>query len=753
MFEFLFKYPANVFSRGTFVLLGSWPRWLLYFTIAAGALGLAGALIRRRRRLLPEFRHGRALAIGFLQWATLAILLLLLWEPAISVTALKPQQNIVAVVLDNSRSMGLKEGAQTRQERAVDLLKQGLLKRLGNRFQVRLYKLGGGVTQVAQFSQLHGDEASTQIGRGLRELASESVTLPIGSVVLLTDGADNSGGIDAETLTELARRRLPVNAVGFGKEELENDVELDELDLPSKTLPSSRLQARVTLRQNGFTGKRTRVVLSAGGTVLANREVTLQSGSEQVETLEFNAGRAGVKNIEVKLDPLPNETNSGNNRLSRVLSVDNGRRRILYVEGEPRWEFKFIRRAAEEDPALKLVSMLRTTQNKIYRQGISPSNPNELVNGFPTKPEDLFEYDGMILGSIESAFFTRTQQQMISDFTDRRGGGVLFLAGRWGLSDGGYGVSPFAELLPVTLPQRRNTFQRSFVPAELTEAGKLSPICRIEEDPEKSVEHWEILPYLANYQDPGIPKPGALVLANVNVSGKRLPLVITENYGRGRSAVIASAGTWRWRMQQPATDTSQATFWKQFLRWSVGATPSRVTASSPNVNLADEGHIMLRAEVRDKNYLPINDAEVSAHIIQPDGLSQTVPLRSEPMTQGIYAADWDAAMPGVYVAEVTAQRGVEKLASDVLPFHREDGAAENFHREQNRELLEKLAEATGGHYYTSRNVNRLPDEIAYSEAGITSREMKDLWNMPAVFLLLLALRSGEWLLRRRWGVV
>jgi hypothetical protein len=110
-------------------------------------------------------------------------------------------------------------------------------------------------------------------------------------------------------------------------------------------------------------------------------------------------------------------------------------------------------------------------------------------------------------------------------------------------------------------------------------------------------------------------------------------------------------------------------------------------------------------------------------------------------------------MPGVYVAEVTAQRGVEKLASDVLPFHREDGAAENFHREQNRELLEKLAEATGGHYYTSRNVNRLPDEIAYSEAGITSREMKDLWNMPAVFLLLLALRSGEWLLRRRWGVV
>jgi uncharacterized membrane protein len=751
MFEFLFKYPANVFSRGTFVLLGSWPRWLLYFAVAACAVGLTGLLFRRRHRLLPEFRHGRALIIGLLQWATLAILLLLLWEPAISVTALKPQQNIVAVVVDDSRSMGLKDGSESRQKRALDLLNEGLLKRLSNRFQVRLYKLGSGVAQVAHLSQLHGDQGSTQIGRGLRELASESVTLPIGSVVLLSDGADNAGGIDAETLSELNRRRLPVNTVGFGKEELENDVELDEVDLPSKALPSSRLQTRITLRQNGFSGQRTRLVLSAGGTVLTTREITLQAKPEQTETLEFNAGMAGVKNIEVKLDPLPNETNLGNNRLNRVLSVERGKRRILYVEGEPRWEFKFIRRAAEEDPALQLVSMLRTTQNKIYRQGIS--NPNELVNGFPNKPEELFEYDGLILGSVESAFFTQTQQQMIADFADRRGGGVLFLAGRWALSDGGYGVAPFTDLLPVTLPQRRNTFQRSFVAAELTEAGKQSPICRIEEDPQKSVEHWEILPYLANYQDAGTPKPGALVLANVNAAGKRLPLLITENYGRGRSAVLTSAGTWRWKMQQPATDTSQPTFWKQLLRWTVGATPSRVTASSPNVNLMDEGHMVLRAEVRDKNYLPINDADVSAHIIQPDGLSQSLALRSEPMTQGIYTADWDAAMPGVYVAEIAAQRGTEKLASDVLPFHREDGAAENFHREQNRELLEKLAEATGGHYYTPRTANRLPDEIAYSEAGITSREMKDLWNMPAIFLLLLALRSGEWLLRRRWGVV
>ena len=288
--------------------------------------------------------------------------------------------------------------------------------------------------------------------------------------------------------------------------------------------------------------------------------------------------------------------------------------------------------------------------------------------------------------------------------------------------------------------------------AELTDAGKTSLICRIEDDPEKSTQHWEILPYLANYQDPGTPKPGAVVLAKVDAGGTRLPLLITENYGRGRSAVFATGGSWRWRMQQPLGDNSQETFWRQLLRW-VGSSPSRVVASTPNADLEDDGHIQLRAEIRDEKYLPASDAEVQASVIGPDGASQLVQLRPEPLAPGIYAADWNAAQPGSYVAEVTARQGTKPLGKDVLTFRREDGAAENFHREQNRDLLQKLAEETGGRYYTPRNANQLSKEISYSESGVTSREMKDLWDMPAMFLLVIGLRAAEWLLRRRWGVV
>jgi uncharacterized membrane protein len=751
MFEFFFKYPLSVFSKGQLVLLGSWPRWILVVGIFLAAIGLGAVLLLRREHFVKALQGYRRVVLWALDWALLAILLLLLWQPAISVTALKQNQNIIAVVVDDSRSMGLKDVGPSREQAAVNLLEGGLLKDLRSHYQVRLYRLGATADRIDNLSQLSAQQSATQINKGLQELANEAATLPIGAIVLASDGADNAGGIDLKTMTELQRRHLPVNTIGFGKTELTSDVELDGFEVSNKALEGSRLEAQLTIRQNGFNGQHTRLNLSGGGKVLASRDIVLSNTGKQTETLEFNAGPGGVKPLEARIDPIAGENNLENNTLNRVLLVTTGKHRVLYVEGEPRWEYKFIRRAIDDDPAISVVSMLRTTQNKIYRQGIA--TPDELADGFPTKPEDLFAYDGLILGSVEEAFFTPGQAQAIKDFVDRRGGGLLFLAGRSSLSDGGYQVAPFTNLLPVQLPQSKNTFQRNFVAAELTDAGRRSMLCRIEEDADKSNRHWEILPYLANYQDPGTPKPGAVVLANVDAGGKRLPLLVIENYGRGRTGVFATAGSWRWRMQQPLGDNSQETFWRQLLRWVVGATPTRVVASTPNANLEDDGHIQLRAEVRDQQYQLASDAQVEAKVISPDGSSETVPLHPEPLSAGVYSADWQAVKTGSYVAEVTAIQANKVLGKDALTFRREDRQAENFHREQNKELLSKLAEQTGGRYYAPGDAKALTKEISFSEAGITGRETKEIWDMPAVFLAVFGLKATEWLLRRRWGVV
>src|SRR5262249_3113729 len=152
------------------------------------------------------------------------------------------------------------------------------------------------------------------------------------------------------------------------------------------------------------------------GKVLASTDVTLKpDGVEQTEQVLFNAGTAGVKAIEASIAPLSSERNAKNNLMTRLVNVDQRKPRILYLGGEPRWEFKFLRRAVEDDRSIELVTMLRTTQNKIYRQGVTG---NELEDGYPTKVEDLFGFEGLIFGSVDAPYLQPKQQDLVHQFVD-----------------------------------------------------------------------------------------------------------------------------------------------------------------------------------------------------------------------------------------------------------------------------------------------------------------------------------------------
>jgi len=749
MFEFLFKYPGAVFHKGQFVMLAPWPLW----TLTLGVIAAGGLLLWHVRRNRGLLTGARPLVIWMLESGMVALLLFLLWHPAISIATLRPQQNVVAVMVDDSRSMAIREGGQSRGAQAAAVLDRKLLAALARKFEVRLYRFGKDAERIQKTSQLTAAAPASRIGDSLEQVLAESATLPLGAVVLLSDGADNSGGIDLDTVSQIRRRRIPVSAIGFGRERAEKDIEMMDAVLPARALADSRLSAVITFRQYGYAGERATLSVRDAGKVLASREVRLKGdGAPQSEALLFNAGLAGPKTLEISIEPLPGEENRENNAIRRLVNVETRRPRILYLEGEPRWEFKFIRRAAEDDRSLQLASLLRTTQNKIYRQGFS--DPRELEEGFPAKPEELFAFEGLIIGSVEATYFTQTQQDLIREFANRRGGGILFLGGRFALSEGGYPHSPLAELLPVRLLENKGTFHRDFSGQQLTAQGRDSLICRLLEDPERNAARWNGMPQLANYNEVGEAKPGAVTLMDVVPGGHRpMPLLVTENYGRGRTAVFATSGTWRWRMWQDHNDTTHATFWQQLLRYLVSDSPGRVAASTPRAVLSDETKVTLRAEVRDKAFEPVPNAVVEAHIVGPDGAATSIEMTPQPLEEGLYTVEWNAEKAGSYVAEIVAGRDREELGRDVVVFRREDGVAENFRTGQNRELLEKLAEQTGGRYYTAANAGSLPGEISYSEAGITTRETKDLWDMPVVFLLALLLRGSEWVLRRRWGAV
>ena len=270
MFQFLFKYPRPVFTKGHFVFLGTWPAWLLALLVVASGGALAVLVWRNLGEAAPNLRSWRAWAIWGTQSALIALILFLLWQPAMVVGELSSQQNIVAVVVDDSRSMAIAdESGRTREAAALDALNHGLLAGLKQRFQTRLYTIGSALQRPQQVKAIVPEEAATHLSDGLKQLAAETSDLPIGAVLLLSDGGENTAGlggtgIGADALLALRDRRLPVHTIGFGSLAPARDVEIEDVSLAPKAVAGARVAATISLVQHGYTGQRATLTVRDG---------------------------------------------------------------------------------------------------------------------------------------------------------------------------------------------------------------------------------------------------------------------------------------------------------------------------------------------------------------------------------------------------------------------------------------------------------------------------------------------------------
>jgi len=750
IWEYLLKYPPLVFERGRIVFASPLPGWLLAAALLI-ALATAWAYFRRSRSLAPHDRF----ALLALRGSLLALLIVLLFRPALQVPVSVPQENYLAILIDDSRSMRITDGEALRGQELLGRLDTSLLQRLSERYRLRLYRFAGDAHRIEEVGDLTFDGGRSQIGRALDQARSELTGVPLAGVVLVTDGADRSEAELNASLLSYRSAGVPIYTVGVGREQFERDIELSRVSAPRSVLRGTSMMVDLLIEQTGYSGRTVDVVVEDEGRIVNTQPVEFpSSGSPAAIRVHFTADQPGWRRFTFRIPLQDGELIRENNQRHALIEVREGRQKILYFEGEPRFEVKFMRRAVADDPELQLVVLQRTAENKFLRLDVDDGE--ELADGFPATREELFSYRALVLGSVEANHFTRDQLRMIVDFVGERGGSLLMLGGKRSFSEGGYGETPLADVLPVELDASGDPDYYREVRVTPTAAGAAHAALQLHPDPAASQERWSTLPTLSTFNRVTRLKPGATALLSGSGSGVSEGQVVlaAQRYGRGLSLALPVQDTWIWQMHAdiPLEDETHETLWRQLLRWLVNEVPDQLTVTTSAEPAGLNQSIEIQAELRDGAFRRVSNGQLLALIEAPDGSLSDLPLRPAAGREGEYVASFVPAATGMHTVRTRAGRGDEEIATSLLEMEAVEDEGEMFGGQMRAPLLRRIAEETGGRFYTLSNLSRLPDEVRYSGSGITRVETYDLWDMPLVFLLLIGLVGAEWGFRRRRGL-
>ena len=758
VFEFLFKYRPFVFEKGH---LGFSPPWSTY-GLAVFGLGVLGFLTFSYTRVRGKSGWRDRTILATVRAAALAVILFCLLRPKLVLSTVIPQRNFLGILIDDSQSMRIADRAGAPRSsfvaQAFGTPEAALLKGLANRFQLRFFRFSSGAERVSDVTQLAYDGRESQVGRSLAAAREELAGLPLSGLVLVSDGADNSGTGLTESLLALKAATVPVFTVGLGRERFDKDIEISRVDAPRSVLLGTSLVVDLLVRQNGYRGARTTVYVEDAGRIVGSRDLELPPDGQATSVrVHFTVTEAGARVFRFRIPPQPGEMVTQNNQQDALIVVRDAREKILYFEGEPRWEVKFIRRAVENDKNLQVVVLQRTAEDKFLR--LSVDSATELLGGFPKTREELFRYRGLILGSVEAGFFTPDQLRMIGDFVSQRGGGLLALGGRHSFSEGGFAGTSVADVLPVVLARKAPGDTATFfseLKVEPTPAGLTHPVTQIAPTEQASAERWKQLPELSTFNPVSRVKPGATTL--LTGTGKNLRerqvVLAHQRYGRGKSVAFTVQDSWIWQMHAdiPLEDQTHETLWRQLLRWLVSDVPAEVTVTASRDRVGPGEPVTLVADVNDDRYLKVNNAQVTATITDPAGGRQELPLDWTVSRDGEYRGTFTPQLEGFHEIRVEAKAGNQPLAGATGYVQATPLSTEYFDAEMHASLLKRIAEETGGRFYTPETVSTLPEDVSYTQSGAAVIEEKDLWDMPIVFVLLLTLVGAEWGYRRARGL-
>jgi uncharacterized membrane protein len=758
------------FNEFRWVFLAPWRRTGLVLGLVAFVA--IGVLAWRASRGAAPVRRGLMIAFR-LGAAGLALTVFL--EPAIELRQVAREPNRIAVLVDDSRSMALREDPKgpTREERVRMLLDRSkdALAAWRDGHQIDFYTFSDAVAASTEgtIARTPATGPATNIRKALEYVRSRYDGRDLAGVVLISDGAATGGFDDATTGTDrdfLRSLETRVHTVWAARPGLK-DVAIARVNADEFAFVRTVVKFEAVIRTTGFAARKITVTLSSDGQPLRQKDVELPAGDAEVTVaFEVTPPRVGRYVYEISTPVADGEAVATNNARSFVVRVGRDKIRVLQVAGQPSWDVRALRQMLETNPNVDLISFfILRTQDDI---SLVPQDEMSLIP-FPTRElfeEQLPSFDLIVLQNFEYLpYGIGDYLENIRSYVEG-GGGLVMLGGAMSFSSGGYQGTPVAQALPVELLDPYNTTQlvdTSRFRPQLTDAGKSHPVTALRYAIADNVAAWAGLPELEGVNLVAGAKPDATVLAIHprlrTPDGKPLPVIAVGDYGQGRSMAVLTDTLWQWGFvaaARPGDDGRFYTkFWENAIRWLIQDPELQnlhVDSDAVEYTPGQPVHVAVRLLGRD--YQPLAKGRVSLSVRRGADPNTAVEVGTAEVTtgdDGTGAHELSGLTPGVYRVAATAEVAGKKVTAQDI-FLVRDASTELDRPAGDPKLLEAIADATGGTAVGAVDV--LPSGLELDPPRVVRVDRRadvELWSRPGLLVLALVLLGAEWLLRQRSG--
>lgn len=780
-------------TEETFLFLNLPAAWVVGLILIPGVIAFSwwsyGGISRLERPTRVVLSVLRACAI------TLA--LLLLFQPAIELVRYTKVETQVHVLVDDSASMQRKDtypdaeqraaltslsgveslGGTTRAELVRKVLDRpgGLLEKLEDSYEVRLFRFQRKPMPIHDLSELTSRGARTQIGDALDLHLANAGAANLEAVLVVSDGRNNAGLDPVDVARKYRLTEAPIYTIGVGDPSAPKNIRLIGPYGPQQGLREEEIVFEVTLDPEGLAARDVTVTMRGsrdGGPMLPleTASTVLGEDHEPVKVRLYHSFvEAGDYVLEFSVTELPEETSHEDNTAKRFLRIDDEKIRVLYIDEYPRYDYRYLKNLLlRVDASIEMQAYLFSASGSFtqeHTEGLTA------LRDIPRTRDELFEYHVILIGDVPPERIAPTEEQvdrwlqLLVDFVEF-GGGVGFVYGDAAMPER-YRGTALEDLLPVVLEEsstlRDIPLSRSeeFV-ARLANPTMPHDITRLVRDPVDNANLWhENLHPLFVYYPVKQLKPGAVPLLEhptaENRFGKRV-LAATAFFPRGNTFFLSTDESWRWRWIYG--EHYHDRFWRNVVRHlatgRLNRRDDRVTLRVSKTTIDTGSQVRVYLDVLDEEFEPTSVGEAVVYLRSENGAPEKRTLQAEPGEIGRYRGSFTLDTPGTYSFLAFAD---DNPAAEVLA--REDVFVQIPDREladssQDVERLTQIASATEqGRYVFLSDAESILGELGGRRPfeNEVDRSLRPMWDSLWTLLALLTVLGAEWILRKRARLV